>query len=454
MASAARTRGVLVVLCCALADALHHAPGGQPAGSCAELRALRAAAGKATGRPGAAWEQTARRAAGGARSGPGGAGSPARLRGGAPAKRDVDWRAVSGSLLGGLSMFLYSMDMLSEGIQAACGNELKAMLRVLSYNRFVGFLTGIAVCAITNSLSCVAVLLVSFVSADLIPLERCLGILLGACVGSTLISYLVVFKVVDYGLLIVFVGYCMQEFSKSDTRRDIGGAIFGLGLLFFSMEVMSNAFAFMKQYPPFLNLLASMGNPYLGFVASTVFTGIIQSSGAMMAILLQLTGQGMLTMKSCFGLMLGANVGTCVTGLLAAIGRSREALRLAMALLLFRLTSALLLLPFGGQFSKLVARACKVDYASSQPSDITLMLASSHTLFNLIFALGALPFCHLGVPMIRRLIPMTPEEIALKDKNQALLAIEAKKAAKNAAREAKQAMHLAARGVAKPGKQP
>ena len=102
--------------------------------------------------------------------------------------------------------------------------------------------------------------------------------------------------------------------------------------------------------------------------------------------------------------------------------------------------------------STLVARVCKVDYASSKPSDITLMLASSHTLFNLIFALGALPFCHLGVPLIRRLIPMTPEEIALKDKNQAMLAIEAKKAAKHAAREAKQAMHLAARGVAKPGK--
>jgi len=218
-----------------------------------------------------------------------------RLRGGAPSKQGgdqaVDWRAVSGSLLGGLSLFLYSMDTLSTGIQDACGDELKVMLKMLSFNRYVGFLTGIAVCAITNSLSCVAVLLVSFVSADLIPLDRCFGILLGACVGSTFISYLVVFKLVDYGLLIVFFGYCMQEFSQIEVRRDLGSAAFGLGLLFFSMEVMSNAFSFMKRHQGFLNLLASMDNPYLGFVASSVFTGIIQSSGAMMAILLQLAGQ-------------------------------------------------------------------------------------------------------------------------------------------------------------------
>jgi phosphate:Na+ symporter len=173
--------------------------------------------------------------------------------------------------------------------------------------------------------------------------------------------------------------------------------------------------------------------------------GIIQSSGAMMAILLQLTGQGLLGMKSCFGLMLGANVGTCVTGLLASIGRSREALRLAMALLLFRLTSSLVLLPFGGPFSKLVARACQLDDTSTRPSDVTLMLASSHTLFNLIFALGALPFCHLGVPIIRGLIPLTPEEIAHMDKKQAELDLKAKLAAKAAAKKAKEDQHLAER---------
>ena len=221
--------------------------------------------------------------------------------------QSVDWRAVSGNLLGGLTLFLYSMEKLSKGIQAACGDELKSLLRTLSFNRYVGFLTGIGVCAVTNSLSCVAVLLVSFVSSELIPLERCLGILLGACVGSTLISYLVVFKLVDYGLFLVFAGFCIEQYAKMQTRRDIGRATFGLGLLFFSMEVMSNAFAFMRQHQPFLALLASMDNPYLGFVTSSIFTGIIQSSGAMMAILLQLSGQGMLKMQSCLGLMLGCH---------------------------------------------------------------------------------------------------------------------------------------------------
>lgn len=372
-----------------------------------------------------------------------------RLRGGSPRKGaaldDVDWRAVSGNLLGGLTLFLYSMQKLSDGIQAACGDELKSMLKVLSFNRYIGFLTGIGVCAVTNSLSCVAVLLVSFVSAELIPLDRCFGILLGACVGSTLISYLVVFKLVDYGLFLVFFGFCFSEYSRIPTRRDIGSATFGLGLLFFSMEVMSNAFAFMKQHQGFLRLLASMDNPYLGFVTSSIFTGIIQSSGAMMAILLQLAGQGMLGMESCFGLMLGANVGTCVTGLLAAIGRSREALRLAVALLLFRLASAILVLPFGTQFNALVASACRVQMHSKNPKDITMMLATSHTLFNLIFALGVLPVCHHGVTIIRKIIPPTPAELLKDEHKAARRAKEAKAAAKVAAKAAEKLQKAAAK---------
>jgi hypothetical protein len=264
MTSAART--LLVVMCCALGDALHTMPGERGEGACT----MRAGV-TGTGRPCAqAKTAIARRAAGSGRSGFMGADS-LHLRGGAPAQspaRSVDWRAVSGNLLGGLSIFLYSMDMMSEGIQAACGNELKAMMRALSYNRYVGFLTGLAACAITNSLSCVSVLLISFVSADLISLERCLGILLGACVGSTLISYLVVFKVVDYGLLMVFFGYIMQEFSKTQTRQDIGSALFGLGLLFFSMDVMSNAFAFMRDYAPFLNMLGKYSQKVLCTVTS------------------------------------------------------------------------------------------------------------------------------------------------------------------------------------------
>ena len=272
-----------------------------------------------------------------------------RLRGGSRKKGlkagEVSWRAVSGNLLGGLTLFLFSMDKLSEGIQAACGDELKSVLKNLTFNRYVGFLTGMGACAITNSLSCVAVLLVSFVSAGLIPLERCFGVLLGACVGSTFISYLVVFKLVDYGLFLIFLGFLFEEYAKTQTRRDMGGATFGLGLLFFSMEVMSNAFAFMKHHEGFLNLLASMNDPYVGFATSSLFTGIIQSSGAMMAILLQLAGQGMLGMRSCFGLMLGANVGTCVTGLLASIGRSREALRSLVISFMFFLSLSLPSLP-------------------------------------------------------------------------------------------------------------
>lgn len=183
-----------------------------------------------------------------------------RLRGGEePGEAEVvpvDWQAVIGSLLGGLSLFLYSMKKLGDGIRGACGPQLKDMLRLLSDNRFMGFLTGMFVCALTNSLSLIAVLLVGFVGADLVKMENCLSILLGACVGSTFISYLVVFKVTQYGLLFIFGGYCITFFSSALRTQKIGDSIFGLGLIFYSMELMSSAFSFVKEHDGFLYILS------------------------------------------------------------------------------------------------------------------------------------------------------------------------------------------------------
>ncbi|EKX47528.1 hypothetical protein GUITHDRAFT_137312 [Guillardia theta CCMP2712] len=297
------------------------------------------------------------------------------------------------------------MAKLSDGIRGACGSKLKDFLHALSINRFAGFLTGVFACMLTNSLSCIAVILVSFVSADLIEMERCFGILLGACVGSTFISYLVVFKVVDYGLFLIFWGYCITFFGHAIKTKQIGDAVFGLGLLFYSMEIMGNAFSFVKTHEGFLRLLSRMSNPWLGMLVSTLFTGLIQSSGATMSILLQLARQGMLKMDACTGLMLGANVGTCVTGLLAAIGKSRDALRLAVALFLFRLVSALFMLPFVHPFSRLVCYTCSISPHSSAPGDVTIFLASSHTIFNLVLSVFVLPFTDQWALLIRWLIP-------------------------------------------------
>jgi len=317
----------------------------------------------------------------------------------------VDWQAVVGSLLGGLSLFLYSMKKLGDGIRGACGPQLKDVLRVLSDNRFTGFLTGCFVCALTNSLSLIAVLLVGFVGADLVKMENCLSILLGACVGSTFISYLVVFKVTQYGLLFIFGGYCVTFFSSAMRTQKIGDSIFGLGLIFYSMELMSSAFSFVKEHDGFLYLLSRMENPWLGFLVSTMFTGLIQSSGATMSILLSLSRQGMIDIQSCTGLMLGANVGTCVTGLLASIGQSREALRLAVALLLVRVVASVAILPVHALFKASVAQLCGIDASSRDAGDITMFLAASHTVFNIVLSAAALPFTRQWAQVIRMLLP-------------------------------------------------
>lgn len=332
-----------------------------------------------------------------------------RLRGGEePGEAEVvpvDWQAVIGSLLGGLSLFLYSMKKLGDGIRGACGPQLKDMLRLLSDNRFMGFLTGMFVCALTNSLSLIAVLLVGFVGADLVKMENCLSILLGACVGSTFISYLVVFKVTQYGLLFIFGGYCITFFSSALRTQKIGDSIFGLGLIFYSMELMSSAFSFVKEHDGFLYILSRMTNPWLGFLVSTLFTGLIQSSGATMSILLSLSRQGMIDIQSCTGLMLGANVGTCVTGLLASIGQSREALRLAVALILVRIVASVAILPVHSFFKAGVAAICGVDAESKDAKDITMFLAASHTVFNVVLSAAALPFTKQWAQIIRIIIP-------------------------------------------------
>jgi len=335
-----------------------------------------------------------------------------RLRGGdaAPVPVTIDWTAVMSSLLGGLSLFLYSIKKLGDGIRGAFGGELKTVLHNLSYNKTVSFLSGLVVCAVTQSLSLVAVLLVNFVSGELLQMESCIPILLGACVGSTFISYLVVFNITKYGLLFVFSGYFLNFTATTNKVEQFGDALFGLGLIFYSMELMSSAFSFVKHDINFLLFLAKMENPWLGMLVSTAFTGLIQSSGATMGILLSLSRQGMLGMDASMGLMLGANVGTCVTGLLAAIGQSRDALRLASVLMLIRILASLVVLPFHHQFSAFVRFLIRMPRKSKTPAKVTLFLATSHTVFNFLMALAVLPFTHQFARMIRVLIPDVPSK--------------------------------------------
>jgi len=175
------------------------------------------------------------------------------------------------------------------------------------------------------------------------------------------------------------------------------------------MELMSSAFSFVKHDANFLLFLARMENPWLGMLVSTAFTGLIQSSGATMGILLSLARQGMLGMDASMGLMLGANVGTCVTGLLAAIGQSRDALRLASVLMLIRMSASMVVLPLHHQFSALVRWFLGMAAKSENPKKVTLFLATSHTIFNVVVAVCVLPFTHQCAQLVRFLIPDSPK---------------------------------------------
>ena len=326
---------------------------------------------------------------------------------------EVEWFELVMGLLGGLALFLYGMERMGDALKSIAGARMKSILAALSDNRVIGLITGAVVTAIIQSSSVTTVMLVGFVSAGLMSMSQSIGIILGANIGTTITAQIVAFKVTKFALLLIAVGFTGVFAGKRERIRQYGYLIMGLGLIFFGMHVMSGAMKPLRDYQPFLDLMAQMSNPLAGIAVAAAFTGLVQSSSATMGVVIVLAMQGVITVEAGIALALGANVGTCVTAALAAIGKPREAVRVAVAHVIFNVAGVLIISPFIPWFSDLVRELSPAADPTLTGMELLAdvvprQVANAHTMFNVVVAFLFLPLTVPFARLVERLVPDRP----------------------------------------------
>ena len=312
------------------------------------------------------------------------------------AQKEISWFLLVTSLFGGLGMFLYGMEMMSDGMKMTAGNRMRSILEKLTSNRFFAVGVGAFVTMVIQSSSATTVMLVSFVNSGLLSFTQGLGVILGSNIGSTVTAQIVAFKVTDYALALIAAGALMSLFSKKDSTRNIGFVILGFGLLFYGMKVMSDTMKPLRSNPTFNTILTSFENPFMGILAGAIFTALIQSSSATTGIVITLASGGSITLEAGIPLILGANIGTCVTALLSGLNASREAKRVAIGHVTFNLIGVVLFCFWIPTFAEMVA----------QTSDnIPRQIANAHTIFNILATVVFIPFTSHIASMIIRFFP-------------------------------------------------
>jgi phosphate:Na+ symporter len=326
---------------------------------------------------------------------------------------DINWFFLGIGLLGGLSLFLYGMERMSDALKNVAGEKMKDILGMLSNNRIMGMITGAIVTAVIQSSSVTTVMLVGFVTANLMSLSQTIGVIMGSNIGTTITAQIVAFKVTKYALLLMAVGFGMLFSSKKEKIQQYGYMIMGLGMIFFGMGVMSDAMHPLRTYQPFLDLMAQMSNPVWGILVAALFTALIQSSSATTGVIIVLAMQGLITLQAGIALSFGANIGTCVTALLASIGKPREALRVSIVHVLFNVIGVLIFLPFIAPFAKFVitispSPAEGLSGLQAAAAVLPRQVANAHTCFNISCALLFLPLVSQMARFVYWLVPDKP----------------------------------------------
>ena len=321
----------------------------------------------------------------------------------------LDWGVMAMQLFGGLALFLYGMEQMADALKAVAGERMKTILAKLTTNRFMGAITGAFVTAVIQSSSVTTVLVVGFITAGLMSLSQSIGVIMGANIGTTITAQIVAFKVTKAALLMIAVGFFMLFASKNEKTKHYGAMIMGLGLVFFGMSVMSDAMKPLRSYQPFLDLMITMENPLVGILVAAAFTGLIQSSSATTGIVIVMASQGFISLPAGIALAFGANIGTCVTALLASIGKPREAFRAAVVHVLFNVAGVLVWLPLISWLADMVTvispshpeLAGTARLAAETPRQI----ANAHTMFNVSNTLLFIWFTGPIARLVERLVP-------------------------------------------------
>ena len=314
-------------------------------------------------------------------------------------------------LLGGLALFLLGMEGMSHALRMLAGDRLRTLLGRLTTNRFSGLATGAFVTALIQSSSVTTVLTVGFVSAGLISLQQSVGIIFGAEIGTTITAQIIAFKITQYALPMVTVGFITALIGGNEGVRQGGRALIGLGLIFFGMHLMSTAMHPLRSHQPFLDLMASFSRPVIGILLAAGFTALIQSSSATTGLVIVMASQGVITLHAGVALILGANIGTCVTALLAAIGKPREAVRTAIIHLLFNVSGVLLWAGLIGveHLATLSAALSPVSEGlvgvEKLAEETPRQIANAHMLFNVLNSLLFIGFVGQFVRFANWLVP-------------------------------------------------
>ena len=310
-------------------------------------------------------------------------------------------------VFGGLGLFLYGMKIMSDGLEQSAGNKMEVVIEALTKNKFLGVIVGAIVTMIIQSSSATTVMVVGFVNAGVMTLTQSIGIIMGANIGTTFTAQLVSFDLTAIAPIAIGAGVMIKLFSKNEKAIQYSEILIGFGILFFGMDVMKDAMKPLRSYQGFIDLLSSFGNGGVKDVFFAVFTGfaitaIIQSSSATTVILVALASQGLLPIEAAFPIVLGSNIGTCVTAVLSSVGASKNAKRAALMHLIFNVVGAMVFVIFFKNFTISIVKNMS-DLPARQ-------LANAHTLFNIANTIMLLPFAGLIVKIVEKLMPLEAED--------------------------------------------
>lgn len=317
---------------------------------------------------------------------------------------------ITFGLLGGLAIFIFGMNMMSESLQKAAGEKMKKILGILTVNPVMGVLAGTIATAVMQSSSATTVMVIGFVSAGLMTLKQGISVILGANIGTTMTAQLLAFNISDYIFVIIFVGFIVSFVFKSEKIKSIGQTIFAFGLLFEGIQIMSSVMKPLAASPVFVNMIDHVsGMPVLGVLVGTLMTLVVQSSSATIAVLQNFAAQaGTDGVSSIIGLagaipvLLGDNIGTTITALLACIGQSRDAKRTALAHCTFNITGAFLFIWFVKPYAHFIQA---ISTKGPEVEVIARQIANAHTIFNITMTLIWLPLIWLLVKIVVKILP-------------------------------------------------
>lgn len=316
------------------------------------------------------------------------------------------------TLLGGLAFFLFGMDVMSGGLERVAGGKLEGALRKLTSNRIKSLFLGLGVTAVIQSSSAVTVMLVGLVNSGIMNIGQTVGVIMGSNVGTTVTAWLLstigidsdifvlrLLKPENFSLVFALVGILLTTVSKKDKQKDMGSILIGFAVLMYGMKMMSGAVEPLTEMPEFQNILTLFTNPIIGILVGAAFTGVIQSSSASVGVLQALALSGNIPYSAAIPIIMGQNIGTCVTALLSSIGVSRNAKKVSIIHISFNLIGTV-------SFSVLFyATDALFDFAFTETAITPWAIAVVHSIFNIATTLLLLPFANLLVMLANRLLP-------------------------------------------------